>query len=283
MLRSKEPVHPRLLAKAFKQICEENHTGVLQIITKKVQVVSFDIKDGKISSIKYKTRRNKEALQEIGAIEESKYTFYERKEVGEINVDIEMPTNEEVLQYLLGEPTDVLSTPTSPTAPKETNKKENNQQQSSDNKEDDTQQIISLELKEGLKKALTEQIGPISSIMCKDVFSKTVYIDTAIKMLADKIPDAGRAQSFRAEAEYLLNSSLKTDEGNSSKIGELHKRLEEYLKAKLPSGKASDFIAQIRACSSETELKEKVKTISKKITLIINPSVGKGLLSVLDS
>ncbi len=276
MLRSKEPVHPKLLAKAFKQICEENHTGVLQVITKKVEVLSFDIKDGKISCIKYRTKRNKEALEEIGAIEESKYTFYERKEVGEIDVDIEIPTNDEVLQYLLGQSVDPPSDFT------KSDTKEDTQKDLSDTKED-SQQLLSNELRENLKQALTKQIGPIANMVCKEVFAKTVYVDTAINMLANKIPDTSRAQSFRAEAEYLLNSSIKADEGNSPILGELHRRLEEYLEAKLPSSKASSFIEQIRVCSSEKELKEKVKSISKKITLMINPSVGKELLSVLDS
>ena len=276
MLRSKEPVHPKLLAKAFKQICEENHTGVLQVITKKVEVLSFDIKNGKISSIKYRTKRNKEALQEIGTIEESKYTFYERKEVGEIDVDLDIPTNDEILQYLLGQPVDYPSEST------KVDNKDDAQKGLSDTKEDNQQQL-SNELKEGLKQALTKQIGFVSDMACKEVFAKTPYIDTAISMLANKIPDASRAQSFRAEAEYLLNSSIKTDGEGSSKIGELHRRLEEYLTTKLPSSKASGFIEQIRVCSSEAELKEKVKSISKKITLIINPSVGKELMSVLES
>ncbi len=184
MLRSKEPVHPKLLAKVFKQICEENHTGILQVITKKVEVLSFDIKNGKISSIKYRTKRNKEALEEIGAIEESKYTFYERKEVGEIDVDIEIPTNDEVLQYLLGQSIDSSS----------------NSVEANTNNKDNTQQLPN-DIKERLKKALTEKIGPMSNIICKEVFAEATDVNTAINMLASKIPDASLAQSFRAEAK----------------------------------------------------------------------------------
>ena len=77
MLQSKEFVHTKFLAKVFKQICEENHTGVFQAITKKAEVLSFDINDGKVVSIRYKTKRNKEALQALGAIEKAKYAFYE--------------------------------------------------------------------------------------------------------------------------------------------------------------------------------------------------------------
>ena len=191
MLRSKEPVHPKLLAKVFKQICEENNTGVLQIITKKVEVLSFDIKDGKISNIKYKTKRNKEALKEIGAMEEGKYTFYERKEIGELDVNLDMPTNDEVLQYLLGQSAD--SSPDS-----DTNTKYDNHQSI------DPKKTLTDETMAQLKKTLTDHIGPVSNIVCKKVFTETENVNTAISMLEKEIPDADRAQRFKEETQHLL-------------------------------------------------------------------------------
>ena len=181
MLRSKENVSPELLAKVFKQICEENQTGILQVITKKVEVISFAVQGGKIVSIKYKTRENKEALQEVGAIEEGKYTFFERQKVEEVSVDIEPPTNEEVLDYLLGEPVSPSSEPI---------EVEDNQ--------------LSDGVKEILKTALTEKIGPVAAVMCKEVFAKTADLNTAISMLASKIPDVSAAQIFKAEVGSLL-------------------------------------------------------------------------------
>ncbi len=183
MLRSKENVSSKLLGKVFKQLCEESQTGILQVITKKVEVISFAIQAGKIVSIKYRTKQNDEALQEVGAIEEGKYTFFERPKVEEVSVDIEPPTNEEVLNYLLGEPVSV------PTASASSEEKVN---QLSDGE------------KEILKTALTEQIGPIAGMVCKDVFTSTGDLDSVINMLASKIPDVNRAQSFTTNVKHLL-------------------------------------------------------------------------------
>ena len=183
MLRSKENVSSELLGKVFKQLCEENQTGILQVITKKVEVISFAIQAGKIVSIKYKTKQNDEALQEVGNIEEGKYTFFERPKVEEMSVDIEPPTNEEVLNYLLGE---AVSVPTP-----------------SDPIEEEVNQLSEGE-KEILKTALTEQIGPIAGLICKEVFATVGDLDTAINILASKVPDANRAQDFKAGARHLL-------------------------------------------------------------------------------
>ena len=181
MLRSKENVSSELLAKVFKQLCEENQTGILQVITKKVEVISFSIQGGKIVSIKYKTRQNKEALQKVGAIEEGKYTFFERQKVEEVNVDIEPPNNDEVLQYLLGKTVPNSSTPI----------------EAGDNQLSNGEKAI-------LETALTEQIGPIASIVCKEVFTKTENLDTTISILASKIPDVNAAQKFKVEVGGLL-------------------------------------------------------------------------------
>ena len=183
MLRSKENVSSELLAKVFKQLCEENQTGILQVITKKVEVISFAIQAGKIVSIKYRTKQNNEALNEVGAIEEGKYTFFERQKVDEIDVDIDPPTNEKVLDYLLGEPVITSSDPI--------------EIEVEDNK-------LSEGEKEILKTALTHQIGPIAGLMCKEVFAQATDLNTAINMLATKIPDVNLAQSFKAETKSLL-------------------------------------------------------------------------------
>ncbi len=74
--------------------------------------------------------------------------------------------------------------------------------------------------------------------------------------------------------------SSKIDQ--ESEVDKLLERLESILIVRLPAKKAGKFIEELRACSSEDELRAKARSISKKITLIVNASVGKELLSLLD-
>ncbi len=270
MLHSKETTHPKLLAKAVQQLCEENHTGLLQVITEKVDILSFDIKAGKIVSIKYRTKRNKEALQDIRAV---KYNLPEGKEIGVLDVDIYVPIKNGVLQGLLGllgQSVDSSSIST------KVNDRANKQQLSEELKEslkkalaeqigpianiiakevferiadintddDYDNQQLSDEVKKILQEALAERIGPIAKIICKQVFAKVADTNTAISMLANKIPDINTAQSFKTETKQLLKLVSKTGERQHKIANELRKRLEQYLEIKLglPSNKVSNFI-----------------------------------------
>ncbi len=191
MLQGKEFVDPKLLAKVFEQICEGGHTGVFQAITEKAEVLYFDIKGGNVVNIRYRTKKNKEALQEFGVIGKSKYAFYERKEVKEPHDKTGIPTNKEVLQYLLGQSTN----------PPSTSKKNNT---------DDNRQLVDSKgtLTDSaivdLKKTLTNYIGPVANIVCKEVFAKTTNVNTAINMLAKEIPTADHARAFREKTKHLL-------------------------------------------------------------------------------
>lgn len=182
MLQSKEFVERKLLAKAFEQICKEDHTGVFQIVTEKAEVLYLNIKDGKVVNLKYRTRKNKEALQGFGIIEKGKYTFYERKEVQEFPTVNEVPTNKEVLQYLLGQSTD----------------------SSSDSKKVSIKKSLTDSVMIDLKKILANHIGPVAHIVCEEVFTKTTDVNTAINMLAKEIPAADPARAFKEEAKRLL-------------------------------------------------------------------------------
>ncbi len=189
MLQSKEFVHPKFLAKAFKQICEENRTGIFQAITKRAEVLSFDIKDGKVVTIRYRTKKNKEALQTIGTIEKAKYAFYERKEVDKLFADGETVTNKEVLQYLLGQLAD------SSLNSKKVNAKDDNYRSS------DLKKTLIDETMMDLKKTLNDHIGPL---LGKEVLAKPINLNTAINMLKKETPDVDHSQSSKEEAEHLL-------------------------------------------------------------------------------
>ena len=182
MSGNREFASPALLAQAFKEVCAENRTGILQIITSGNEVLTLCIKGGSVVSVKCKTKRNREALQELGAIGSGKHKFFERGEVDEISTDL--PTNDEVIEYLLSG--SVTSTSTS--APAEVNS----------NKQ------LPDSVKKSLEAALTEQIGPIASMLCQNIFSEETDPDTIISMLAESIPDNNQAQSFKAEAKHLL-------------------------------------------------------------------------------
>ncbi len=174
-------VSPELLGQAFKQICKEGRTGILQIITHSNQILTLSIQNGNIASIKCKTKNNKEALQEVGAIQSGRYTFLERANVNEIPLGL--PTNDEVLQYLIGS-----SITVSP--PSVQNKA--NEQQLSDSE------------KKRLREALAEYIGPIASVLCKNIFAEETDPDAIIDMLADSIPDQSQARNFKMEAKHLI-------------------------------------------------------------------------------
>ena len=213
MLQSKEFVQPKFLAKVFKQICKEKYTGVFQTITKKAEVLSFDIKDGKVASIRYKTKRNKEALQAIGIIEKAKYAFYERAEVKKLFTDSETVTNRQVLQYLLGKLVD------SSLDSEKANIKDDNYQLS------DLKKTLVDETMKDLKQTLSDHIGPI---LGQETFAKAIDFNTAISMLKNETPDVDYSQSFEEEADQLLiveNEGCSSSTYNNNQLGDLKKTL----------------------------------------------------------
>ena len=275
MLHGKETTQPKLLAKAVQQLCEENHTGLLEVLTKKVEVLSLDVRAGKIVSIKYRAKRDQESLQNLKAV---KYNLSENKEVKVLDVDINVPIKHRVLQDLLdllGQPTDsslvhtkvnnkfasqklddelkknlkkVLAEQIGPIAnliSKEVFARieDLNIEDINVDNENENQQL-SDEVKKILQEALAERIGPIATIICKQVFIKATNINIAISMLANRIPDIDTAQSFKTEAKQSLNLADKTNERQHRVAKELRKRLEQYLRIKLglPSNKVSNFI-----------------------------------------
>ena len=83
--------------------------------------------------------------------------------------------------------------------------------------------------------------------------------------------------------EVNNNEAKKSSSETTDSLDKLHQKLAAILKTRLPEKKAMQFIEQLRDCSSEVELKSKTQDISKKITLMVNASVGKELLQALDS
>ena len=93
--------------------------------------------------------------------------------------------------------------------------------------------------------------------------------------------EAIKASEAPRKGQKVGNSPETVSEPDDN-INELRGRLKSYLEAKLPLDKANNFIEQLNACSSEEALREQAQIISKKITLSVNVSAGKELLSILN-
>ena len=85
----------------------------------------------------------------------------------------------------------------------------------------------------------------------------------------------------KPQTENLSKEPL-SELDEESELDELLERLESVLVFRLPAEKSKKFVDQLEACSNEEELREKALAISKKVTLLVNASVGKDLLAILD-
>lgn len=155
----------------------------MYFVTSNNHIAAFSLKAGEIIGIRYRNTFNQQAIEGIKTFSHVRFNFANRDK---LNVpEIKDLSTERILESLGS-----LSLPSE-----------------SPSLEDKALLDFSPGLSQDTKKALqdlaTLYLGPIAPIMSQRVFQQTSDLPTAIRMLAELIPDPSDAQAFLKQARQI--------------------------------------------------------------------------------
>ena len=190
MIPSKTHLPLQQIVQVLRALCEEERTGVLRIITDNNHTAQFGLEAGRIAAIRYRIKRGLDALGLVKQIRAGQCSFEEGQNAG--NEAAALPSNEEIFAQLgqaaaaaptqpsaaNAAPSAEPATPVAPVAPS------------------DAPFEFSTAAKIAFEDALAEHIGPMASIVCRNVLAQASGIGEAIEMMKAKIPDPERAEQF---------------------------------------------------------------------------------------
>ena len=167
------------LTAELRTFCQEGRSGAFRITTNTNHTAQFCLDAGRIVGARYRIKRGVAALELIKRIQMGQSSFEE----GQPNpADTSLPSTEGIfaqLEQAAGVAAPAASdTPAAPSAPAAE---------------------FSQAVKVTLEDVLTEYIGPMAGIVCRNVFSQAASLGEAIELLKAKIPDASRAAQFERE------------------------------------------------------------------------------------
>ena len=174
------------IVQALHTLCQKGRTGVLRIITDNNHTAQFGLEGGRIVFVRYRIRRGVEALEQIKLIQTGQFSFEEGKSIG--NDEARLPGNSGIL-FQLGHPNTPAPRATAPAVPP-------TPQNSTPPPSLSLKEDFSTAAKIALEDALTEHIGPMAGIVCRNVLAQASDIGEAITMMKAKIPDPERAEQF---------------------------------------------------------------------------------------
>lgn len=179
------------IAAELNRLCQAQRSGVLRIVTDKNHAASFGLVTGRVVNVRYRIKRNRDALPLLQQVEMGQYSFNE--EEGVADESAALPPNDEILA-LFAQQSFPVSAPSpapnvSPPPPGET-----------------VAIPVALSPSEQtvLEAALAEHIGPMASIVCRNTLAKTSSLAEAITVIAGRIPDTDRARQFEQEVRSRL-------------------------------------------------------------------------------
>ena len=156
--------------------CEQGHTGKFLISVKTGGLAWFWLDEGRIVNINYGDKRGLKAIPHLAQIESCTTSFIHSS--GSSQEMMLLPPNEEIFNQLRA----VCAPPAVSSATH-----------------------LSQDVKTELKEILAKYIGPMAEVVCTRALSRPVDTETAIAMLASKIPDPKRASAFKSEASARVH------------------------------------------------------------------------------
>ncbi len=187
MIPNKTHLPLQQIVQVLKALCEEERTGVLRIITGNNHTAQFGLEAGRIVAIRYRIKRGLDALGLVKQIRVGQCNFDEGQSAG--NEAAALPSNEEIFAQLgqaaAAAPTQPSTASAAPSAEPATPVAPS-----------DAPFEFSTVAKIAFEDALAEHIGPMASIVCRNVLAQASGIGEAIEMMKAKIPDPERAEQF---------------------------------------------------------------------------------------
>lgn len=169
---------------ALARLCQENRSGTLYCVSPK-HAGFIKIKEGQIAGLRYGSKLNEAALDALKELDRVRYRFNES--VVSEEECVESLESGAVLKKL------GLADPIS----------SQNQQVSAKVSLSSIRHVDS-QVQSVLIELLTEYMGPVASLVSQQVFQRADTLDTAIDLLAQRLPDPEDASAFVREARQKL-------------------------------------------------------------------------------
>jgi len=169
-----DPPRPAFLAYLVAELGRlhrERRSGTLFATTMNSRLAQFGIERGEVVFLSFQNSQGMEALDMLREqqTEAGVSRFAEGRHRGPT---LQLPVTEELLKLLQAGPDQ-----TPPSRAGETH--------------------LTHHIKTVIERELTEIIGPISAVLCQDVWSSVTTLDQALTALSRELPDPGQAEEFR--------------------------------------------------------------------------------------
>jgi hypothetical protein len=176
MSQIKKSVSLEYLISELEMRCEQGQTGKFLISVKNGGFAWFWLDEGRIININYGDKRGLKSIPNLAQVTSCTTSFIHSS--GSSQEMMLLPSNEEIFNQLRAASRDPVETSAT---------------------------HLSQEVKTELKEILAKYIGPMAEVVCARALSRPVDTETAITVLASKIPDPKRASAFKAEALAIIH------------------------------------------------------------------------------
>lgn len=165
----------------LEKCCQSQQTGTLRILGNNHFSATLVLDKGRIVAIQCGACEGQQALEKIAAIQTGFAKFIEGF-VEPVNAP-PLPANEVICQRLLGQEPAAIMTATI---------------------HNPSHKPLTTHHQTLLEELLADQIGPMAQIICDGVFSTVADTETAIAVLAQKIPEPDLREQFLAAVQAKL-------------------------------------------------------------------------------
>jgi hypothetical protein len=170
----------RVLAEELRRLCADGRSGTLYFATMNRRLVQVGLDQGQIVSLSYQNDHGAEALEMLAGslLEAGVSRFAEGAPRGS---RMALPPTAEILSRI---ETRAAAAPRAPAARGAT--------------------ALSPEIRTVVTEELTELIGPIAPLLCKEVWTTCANLEAALNALCRELPDAAQVKAFRGNVRRRL-------------------------------------------------------------------------------
>ena len=170
--------------KGLQKLCDEKRSGTLYFVTDENHAGFLCLQSGAIQYIHYHGLKGDNALRSMSSIRGVSQRFDPQQRL--TVPGSQLFKVEQVVKIVSGDETVAAQASAAGTSPK-------------------IQPVSKLgsEIRESLEQRLVEHIGPMASLICQEVFASTQDYNSAINVLAGRIPSQEKAREFLRDAQEL--------------------------------------------------------------------------------
>ncbi|HEX9180974.1 MAG TPA: hypothetical protein VF859_11305 [Burkholderiales bacterium] len=170
----------RVLAEELRRLCADRRSGTLYFATMNRRLVQVGLDQGEIVSLSYQNEHGADALAALAGsdVEPGVSRFAEGAPRGS---RMELPPTAEILSRIESRGAPARR----PAAAQGT-------------------AALSPEIRNAVAEELTEVIGPIADLLCKEIWGTVTTLDAALGALCRELPDPAQAETFRRNVQRRL-------------------------------------------------------------------------------